>query len=269
MTEKRPILGWCCTILGWTGLVLSLAALVYVWILGARINRVLSSGVDRMEVGLEQMIEVATDTRTGVALTRKVVRELETDVRAHLKQQVEAALTPSPETLAKWAELQGQLQSGIDQVNRWVEQADAAMIFLEQLVVSLEETGLFFQRTPDSFSRILDTLKSGREELAEAEGQVADIEQFITDLGQGKALKKERPEIGMLADRVDTSLVNLEQYAQTFEEAGAAVIDAADQVRVRVRNRILGFQLILGFFLAWTALAQWSLACQGGRWRKT
>ena len=268
MRKQHPILGRVMIAFGLLGVILCFVAFMATWIVGGRVIHATSGMVDQVESRLNKLVTVAVDTQTGIDATRKVARELETNIREQAKSRLQEAVKPSPEAMAKIDDLEVKLTAGVTKVRLLADKADALLVFSQDMMTILQSTGFFFNRNPESFDQINSALQSGRDEIVNLEQQVLQFKGRVADMRTGVKSKKTDLETKMLSDKIDTSLINVSKYANGFELAVTKVIDAASRVQTRIRNYILAIQLIITLLLIWPAAAQLSLAMLGRIWSK-
>ncbi len=263
MKKQYPILGRVMTVLGVVGTLLCLIMFISIWIVGGRVIYVSSNAVGQVESKLNKLVTVAVDAQTGIDATKKVARKLETRIREQAKTSLQKAVKPSPESMVKIDELEEKLNAGVVKVRQLADSADAVLIFAEEMMTILQSTGIFFKRNPESFDQIVTALRSGRTEIANLEEQVLQLKGRVADVRAGVKSTKKNLETKMLSDKIDTSLINLNKYANIFEQATTKVLDATKQIQLKIRNMVLMIQLIVTILLVWQAGAQVSLAILG------
>ncbi len=236
---------------------------ISIWIVGGRVIYVSSNAVGQVESKLNKLVTVAVDAQTGIDATKKVARKLETRIREQAKTSLQKAVKPSPESMVKIDELEEKLNAGVVKVRQLADSADAVLIFAEEMMTILQSTGIFFKRNPESFDQIVTALRSGRTEIANLEEQVLQLKGRVADVRAGVKSTKKNLETKILSDKIDTSLINLNKYANIFEQATTKVLDATKQIQLKIRNMVLMIQLIVTILLVWQAGAQVSLAILG------
>ncbi len=266
MNRYHPIVGHVMIAFGILGVILCFAILMATWIVGSRVIRTASDVVDQVELRLDRLVTVAVDTQTGIDATRNIARELEVRVREQTKSRIQEAVKPDPEAMAKIEALEAKLSTGVINIQKLADSADALLLFSQEMMIILQSTGFFFNRDLESFEQIKSALQAGQDEIANIETGIAQFKGRVTDIRSGVKSRAEDLEIKMLSDKIDTSLININQYAHGFELAVTKVVDAARQIQTKIKNAVLLIQLLFTVFLVWPVAAQLSLFELGKTW---
>lgn len=247
---KNSFFGWLAAILGWLGVVLCVAAIVFGWILSSRIHE----AIDRSE---EVLTGVTTSTSTRTRELRGRVTGLQqrvTEMQAGVDAAVEERIG-DPEALR---ELVHRLRGQVIELREWVALASTTREFVGVVGELLES----FQSISGSEGddEMKQALAEGGDQLEATASSLDSLLQAMEAVGDREPLAAHRPLLercGKLLGTVDSGLGDFEYRV---EEAETAIENFSQDLHFKLR-------LITGaafaFFL-WQAWAQLSLARWGG-----
>jgi hypothetical protein len=255
MKCRRNLVGWLVILLGSLGVLLSVAALVGVWVLSIRITRSVDQAASGMIGFTETVSQRAGLASESVRESRRKVEEIQLRVEMSLEGQ---GIDP-----VKLREGLAELQAYVDEFNRWIELAGSTRDFvavLDGVLGSVEGMA-----GAEGRGEVAAAVAGGATKVKEASGALAEIrgalEKIQTSAEQPETSAKAIPLLTQFAGTLDKFESSIEGFAGSIDAAGVAVEKLRDEVCFKIN---LG-AWVASFLLVWNGVAQACLVGWGRR----
>ena len=258
MKRHRTVIGWLSTILGGLGVVVSIAAIIGVWVLSHRVT----GSVTRTASAVTEFTQLTHDRAEAIEGQLAESREKLVALQEGFDDSSEGKGI-DPDAVRETA---AELQAYLTEYQEWVALAGSAREFMDLLNELL-----------GAVAAVTGAEDGAQASAAIVDGatQVREANEHLRQLGEGldDALKGvDRSALEAKATprllRWESSLAGLESNVNGFNEgvirAEDAVGDLEDQLLLRIRL----VAWLMSVLLIWQAFAQASLASWGGRLRR-
>lgn len=244
--------------LGLVGVVVCAVAIMATWLVAARVDRVAVRVFGAVDEALAVVQERVVQTQEQVDSLTLTTRQIEQGIEEWLQNEAREQLAERID-VARQAE---RLESGLDEVDHWLELAEASVQLVQQVLEIGSSLGTGIQTEPAD--QLLAELTALRTQLAEAGDPVETIRQRATANGEENA--EGIRQIARLAVRVLATLgvmdASLERLTARLAELQSTTRHAQSTATWWIRVVTVGVVVVFG----WMGAGQAALSYLGWKW---
>ena len=255
MNRLRSLVGWLGLLFGSLGVILSVAALVGVWVLSQRVTRTVDHTTSVL-TGFTKTVHERADLTAGkVGESREKVELLQSRLDETLEGQ---GIDP-----VKIREGLAELQADAVEINEWIELAGST----QEFVVLLDEVlgSVKVVAGADGGSEVAAAMAGGAQKVKEASGALEELREALDEMQATGTEPGKVTEAKPLLTRCADSLGQLESSIAGFADGVGRAEDAVEKFGKALRFRINLAAWVASFLLVWNGVAQACLVGWGRR----
>jgi hypothetical protein len=263
----RPILrraaGWLGAVLGFAGVLVSLAGLVAVCLLYHHIDRPLEGVVRTFIEAADGATAAATNVAGHVQVARGSVSALDERVAGLVRER----LAFDDADVARIDAAREQVRLVVDRARAWAQLAGTSLVLIEQFAGMVDSVAGLFRGGHEERRSLAAVVAKGRVEIAVAEQLLVEFGDKLAEVRAGPGLPEHPVAVQKFTVRIGQSLEALQRRVEGFGEGVATLKLGVTNLQARIHRIVRLSAVALALLLVWQAAAQVCLARAGWRLR--